>query len=227
MTVGGDHAYVVNEWGVQLFVVDVSSPAAPALVGSVELGSENWQWPVIIGDHVLIRNNSHDKVIAVDVSDPTAPFQNGLIDVVVGVGGLAAVRSWLLVPDAIDEDTPIVRIFDMRDPADLSEVSPYLPVGGFVGAVEVVGSVAYLSIPDIASYQSGAIEAVDFGNPLAPVFMNLQPRQGPVMRMASDKNAIFVFDRNSGFDTLALCQGPLFADGFESGDTNAWSSAVP
>jgi hypothetical protein len=31
----------------------------------------------------------------------------------------------------------------------------------------------------------------------------------------------------TGFDSFTLCQGPLFADGFESGDTTAWSGAAP
>jgi len=30
----------------------------------------------------------------------------------------------------------------------------------------------------------------------------------------------------TGFDTLALCHDPVFADGFESGDTSAWTESM-
>jgi hypothetical protein len=221
----GDHLYVLGF--DELVVVDVTSPAAPVVQGSLELSPGDWQWPVVINDHMFLRNNGDDRVIGVDVSDPTAPFHAISIDVEVGVGSLAATGFWLLVPDALDAATPVVRFFDMRDPALPIEIAPYLVVGSPVQEIDVVGTVAYLTNIDSPGYFDGAIEAVDVGNPRFPEFMHLIPRQGAVTRMASDKNAVYVLDHQTGFDAYALCHGPLFSDGFESGDTDQWSGLTP
>jgi hypothetical protein len=228
VTLAGEYGYVLNEWGGGLHVVDLSSPGQPMLVGSVDLEPGEWQWPVVIGDHVIVRRIDNDpSVVVIDVSDPTTLAQLAEIDVWTNFGGLAVTDSWLLVPDIIDGLESAIRVFDMRDPAHPVEVAPYHPVGGAVEVIGVAGSVAYLSILDGWPQQPGAIEAVNFADPTNPVFMGLLPRSGRVKRLAFSSQEIFVFDRQSGFDTFTLCQGPLFADSFETGDATAWSGVMP
>jgi len=229
VTLAGDHAYVVNpHFGV--YVVDVSTPALPVLVGTLDLPSgtgEQWEWPVVSGDHVFVRNNHNDPFVAIiDVGDPAAPVLVGSIDVNANVAGLAVTGAWLLVPDFDAE--PEVRIFDVENPVSPVERDPYLPVNGYVEVVAVSGSVAYMSIlsgsyPDYAF----AVEVVNFADPLAPEFMGRSHDTGLVTRLPTGPVGVFAVTLETGFDILEPCQGPLFADGFESGDTTAWSSVVP
>jgi len=44
------------------------------------------------------------------------------------------------------------------------------------------------------------------------------------MDFAFSDEHVFTSRYASGVDVFTLCQGPIFADGFESGDTTAWSS---
>lgn len=229
VTVAGDHAYIVRP-SFGLYVVDVSTPAQPVHVGTLDLPSgtgESWEWPVVSGDHLFVRNNHNDPFIAViDVGDPTAPTLVGTIDVNANVAGLAVRGSWLLVPDA--GSVPEVRIFDVRDPVAPVESDPYLPVNGYAEVVAVSGSVAYMSIwtgsyPDYAF----AVEAVNFADPRAPEYMGVSPGTRLVRRLPTGSEGVFALTLETGFEILGLCQGPIFADDFESGDTTAWTSAVP
>lgn len=229
VTLAGDHAYVVNpHFGV--YVVDVSTSALPVLVGTLDLPSgtgESWEWPVVSGDHVFVRNNHNDPSVAIiDVGDPAAPVLVGSIDVNANVAGLAVTGAWLLVPDFDAE--PEVRIFDVSNPVAPVERDPYLPVNGYVEVVAVSGSVAYMSLwtgsyPDYAF----AVEAVNFADPTAPEFMGLSHETGLVTRLPTGPVGVFAVTLETGFDILEPCQGPIFADDFETGDTTAWSSAVP
>ena len=229
VTLAGDHAYVVNpRFGV--YVVDVSTPAQPVQVGTLDLPSgtgEWWEWPVVSGGHLFVRNNHNDPSVAIiDVGDPTAPVLVGSIDVNANVAGLAVTGSWLLVPDFDAE--PEVRIFDVTNPVAPVERDPYLPVGGYAEVVGVSGSVAYMSLwtgsyPD---YEF-AVEAVNFADPGAPEFMGLSHVSGPVRRLPTGPGQVFAVTLETGFGTFTLCQGPIFADDFESGGTGAWTSAVP
>lgn len=227
ITVEGDRGYVVSTWGGTASVVDLSSPSLPIALGTVSLASGWWEWPVVVGDHLVVRSTQSDtSVVVIDASDPMMPAQVASFDTW-GFGGLATTGSWLLVPDIIDRLQPAIRVFDMRNPAVPVEVAPYHPVGGAVDVIGVAGSVAYLAVWDYPPHQSGAIEVVNFADPRYPVFMGILDRPGRVNRIAFGPDEVYVFGRDTGFDTFALCQGPIFADGFESGDVTAWSSTVP
>jgi hypothetical protein len=233
ITIEEDRGYVVSSWGGTATIVDLSSPTVPVVLGIAALPSGWWEWPVVIGEHLIVRNTTNDtSVVIIDAGDPMAPVEVGGFDVM-SFGGLATTGSWLLVPDLIEDPVagvglmPAIRVFDMRDPAAPVEVAPYLPMGGLVETIGVAGSVAYLSVMDYPPTQTGAIEAVDFADPRNPVFMDLIDHPGRVKRIAFGSEELYVFGRETGFDTLALCHGPIFSDGFESGDTSEWSSAVP
>jgi len=201
VVLGGEHAYLVDGWNGGIHVVDLSSPGAPALVGSLDLESDNWEWPVVVGDQLIVRDNDNDPVVSIfDVGDPTAPAQIAEIDIRQNVAGLAAVGRWLLVPDIPNGVEPVIRVFDLSDPACPLEVAPYHPHGGVVEAIAVAGSVAYLAVMDFPPIQAGAIEVVDFNDPSAPVFMASRPRAGRVKRFAFGPDEVYVLERNSGFD---------------------------
>jgi len=211
-------------------VVDLSTLAVPALVGSLDLpqGTGFWEWPVVSRNHLFVRANHNDPYIAIiDVGDPSAPAEVGSIDVSNNLGGLAVTGSWLLVPD-IGPKVPEVRILDIRNPVAPVERDPYVPVNGYVVVVEVSGSVAYMSVLNAPYSEPGfGVEVVNFADPTAPEFMGLSRDTGFYTRLPAGPEGVFAVTLETGFDTFALCQGPFFSDGFESGDTTMWSDTVP
>lgn len=242
ITTGNGYAYVLEQFTGELSVVDLSAPTAPVLVGSLNLGGgplAHWDWPVVLGDHLVVRDSlQQNAVVVVDVSDPTNPVQITQFDLWTDSSGsgLAGLDPWLLVPDVlivgpsvvdVVSYDPVVRVFDLSDPTAPVEVAHYFPDGRSIGPVGIAGSVAYLATWDSNRDPPGAIEAVNFANPLEPTFLGLMPRHGDAKRLTFSSDEIFVAHRETGFDTFALCQGPIFADGFETGDTSAWSSAQP
>ncbi|HSN54192.1 MAG TPA: hypothetical protein VLT32_05950, partial [Candidatus Sulfomarinibacteraceae bacterium] len=221
LTISGDHAYVVDSWTGHAAVVDLTVPSAPVLAGSLELGSGSWKWPVVIQNHLIVRSDEPALAI-VDVSDPFAPLPAGEIELV-GDGGLAAMGDRLLAPAWLDGTGGVVRIFDMADPANPVEHPPYVMSALGAEVVGVAGSVAYLVLGDATPYYSGSFEAVDMARPGAPALMGLVGYPGGAHRLAFGPDDLFVLDWSAGFDTYTLCQGPIFADGFESGNTSVWS----
>jgi hypothetical protein len=158
------------------------------------------------------------------VSVPALPTAVSRIEPVqTFVGSLSLSGSWLLIGDV-----PL-RIIDLGDPSNPVEHPPYIPSsgGGFIDVVGVAGSVAYLGSPWPSNVYR--IEAVDIGNPLNPSFMSLSAvvDGGWPHHLAFSHREVFILGESVGFDTFTLCQGPLFADGFETGDTAAWASTVP
>ncbi len=48
-----------------------------------------------------------------------------------------------------------------------------------------------------------------------------------IIDLAFDREHVFTVRYASGFESFTLCHDPIFADGFESGDTSAWASVGP
>lgn len=229
LAVAGDYVFLVSDY-FGIYVVDVSTPSQPVHVGTLDLPAgtgEHWEWPVVSGNHLFVRNNHNDpSVVIIDVNEPTAPTLVGTIDVNANVAGLEGTGSWLLVPDF--DTQPEIRIFDVSHPVTPLEHDPYVPVNGYAEVVAVAGSVAYMSIWD-GSYPDYAfdVEAVNFGDPGAPEYLGLSHVTGWVRRLLTSPGEVFSLTLETGFDTFALCQGPIFADGFETGDSDEWSNTVP
>ncbi len=55
------------------------------------------------------------------------------------------------------------------------------------------------------------------GDPLNPVLMGTHGEAGDVMDFAFSDEHVFTSRYASGVDVFTLCQGPIFADGFEIG----------
>ena len=92
-------------------------------------------------------------------------------------------------------------------------------------SIGVAGTVVYLGPygPDI----DFEVEAWDMADPINPVLMGTHDEAGDVMDFAFSDEHVFTARYVSGVDVFILCQGPLFADGFETGDTTAWSGVTP
>jgi hypothetical protein len=216
------HAYVAcGDPGLR--IIDVSVPSAPVEVSSLVLPAGTPPFGTMdVAGGVAVLWPGDEVVYVVDVSDPAAPFIASTIDTNYALhGGVSLKGSWLFIGDAL------LRIFDLRNPSAPVEKQPYVPVGsgGFLPIVETAGSVAYLAStwqPD-----SPGIEAVNVGDPTSPALMGASAETFALSGFAFSRWAVHAVSEFSGFDTFAPCQGPLFADDFESGNTTAWSSTVP
>jgi len=54
------------------------------------------------------------------------------------------------------------------------------------------------------------------GNPGAPGYLGLSPQMDFPMDFTLSHEEVFAITKKSGFNTFALCHGPLFADDFET-----------
>ena len=211
-----DLAYIATWFGLQ--VVDVSAPTMPVEFGSINLGNENWHSVDVLGTIAAVRSGS--TIAIVDVSDPSSPFLRSSLNPVWSLTGPVRYGASLIFASGSSLYT-----FDLTDPDNPIEVPEVLEPRDGIG-VAVSGSVAYLGTTSLPPGPSG-IEAWDIGDPTNPTLMGARSDVGSVQHFAFSDEHVFPIRKTTGFDAFALCQGPLFADGFESGDTTAWSSAVP
>ena len=119
--------------------VEVSTPAAPVVLGSVAL--PHWTESIAIeGDYLYATYQLYGEVYVVDISDPALPFHSGTVYVSDYTGRLAVSDGTLLVGGSAK-----VFFFDLADPAapaPLCDVS----VGRWVEEIHVVGRRAVLDV---------------------------------------------------------------------------------
>jgi hypothetical protein len=118
---------------------------------------------------------------------------------------------------------------------DVSEPSAPVELGFFdtpdlALSVAVAGDYAYvsgLSLPP-QGYDPTYLWVIDVSNPAIPVEMGRsQVASYEVTSVALSSGQVFVTGGAAGRYVFAECGGVLFHDGFESGDTSAWSVMVP
>jgi hypothetical protein len=88
--------------------------------------------------------------------------------------------------------------------------------------VEVAGDYAY-----VADAWLG-IRAVDISDPFNPVSVGSHDTPGHASEgIAASGGFVWVAEGSAGLEIFRDCELTLFSDGFESGDTSAWSNTVP
>ena len=87
--------------------------------------------------------------------------------------------------------------------------------------VAVAGSYAY-----VADFWGG-LRVIDVSNPAAPFEVGSYDTPGWARGVAVAGSYVYVADGAAGLEVLTSCEGLLFQDSFESGDTSAWSATVP
>jgi len=200
-----------------LVTVDVTDPAIPSEIGNLDFGSSEYEHIDVLGDIAVLRGPT---IEVVDITDPSSPLSLSTIDDSMGVsGGVAMMGRWLFVPTG-----GLLHVFDLVDPTQPVEVVAHAQPRNIL-SIGVAGTVVYLGpyAVDI-SYE---VESWDMVDPLNPVLMGTHGEAGDVMDFAFSDEHVFTSRYASGVDVFTLCQGPIFADGFESGDTTAWWSASP
>jgi hypothetical protein len=102
-----------------------------------------------------------------------------------------------------------------------TEIQIKVPGTEFAWDVTVAGIYAY-----VADVTEG-LRVIDVSTPSAPVEVGFADTPGSAEGVAVAVGFVFVADNAAGLAVFRECSGALFADGFESGDTSAWSATLP
>lgn len=158
----GDHAYLASQ-AVGLQIVDVSDPAAPALVGAYD--QVHARGVAIAGGRAYVTTGTcfvGVDLVVVDVADPTSP---AVVDSIPLADCSPPPRGATLAGSiAYVWPAPALVGIDISDPAAPVEVSRLpLAAGVPVGQVWIEGSLAY-----VTAWEGGAIEVFDIGDPTGP-----------------------------------------------------------
>jgi len=206
----------------RLEVVDISVPSSPSVIGT---GLNVLARDVsVVGDTAFVAART-DGLQCVDVSVPAAPIL---------IGGLAyddlyatSVGTWgdhvAVGGQLVSTSEGAFMIAGVGWPAD--------PV------LEGTGELATLAYSMVAAdglvFATGRemLTVVDVGNPTSPCEVASRPDLGPsLFEPDTAGGRIAVANGSTGFHLLdySACIGVLvFADGFESGGTSAWSAVMP
>jgi hypothetical protein len=208
----GTYAYV-GTWQT-LTIVDVSLPSAPWIVGTYET-------PGVVGDFAIANGYAYvacyeywgwgtSGLLVLDLGTPSSPqevsFEEmGVIGVVV-----SGANAYLTHGDSLS-------VLDISDPSSPSQVG--FCDCGTGGSIGVAGGYAYIS----SGY---GIEVVDVSVASAPFEAGFHATPGGTTGPVKiDENLVYLGIGDYGYSVLRGCS--LFFDGFESGDTSAWSAGVP
>ena len=200
-----------------LVVVDVTDPSLPVEIGNLDFGDDEFEHIDVLGNVAVLRGST---IEVVDIGDPTSPVSLSTIDLTAGVtGGVALMGRWLFVPIGGH-----LYVFDLIDPANPVEVAAHFEPRSIL-SIGVAGTVVYLGPYGLDI--DFEVEVWDMADPINPVLMGTHDEAGNVMDFAFSGDHVFTARFLSGVDVFTLCQGPIFADGFETGDTTAWSGVTP
>jgi hypothetical protein len=113
-----------------------------------------------------------------------------------------------------------LRIVDVSDPADPFEVG-VVDNPAWALDVAVSGFSAY-----VATGAAG-LRVIDVFDPASPFEVGSVDTPGFASGVVASDRHVFVADGAAGMEIFWKCGVPIFFDGFESGDTSAWSHSVP
>jgi hypothetical protein len=221
VAVSGDYAYVVNgksgSWGY-FSVIDVSEPSAPAEVGFL-WGSR--YGVAASGGYAYAVGPGYFEVI--DVSEPTAPVEVGYL--YAGGYGVAVSGNYAYIAFGDEYSPRGLYVIDVSSPTAPVEVG-LLDTPRWALDVAVSRGYAYVAMGD---YDYRGLYVIDVSEPTAPVEVGFYETAGAMADLLGGVAVSdgYVFLANGGGLFIFRECSPLFADGFESGDTSAWSATVP
>ena len=238
----GSYVYVATSgaWfsSGTLTVIDVATASSPVVVGMLELPGDA-SGVAVAGDyaHVTWGDSSSGEggLWVIDVTVPNAPAAIGSRDTPGVARGVAVAGGYAYVT-VTDGDTGVggMLVIDVSTPSNPVEVGfvetseCFVGTSEFASEVAVSGEYAYVAC-DAPWWEIGhsalSLRVIDVSAPSAPVEVGLFETVGAGGVTVSDGYVYFAAG-DAGmyiFDECTL----LFTDGFESGDTSAWSVTVP
>jgi len=208
----GDIAYVAL-LNTGFSIVDLTIPSAPSVLNTINWSNQT-NTVAVQGDLLVVGKN--DRLLIYDITAPASP-------VVLSNSTSPYVRSWEI---AISGDLAylvtgsngltVLSIADPSNPVDLGHWTN----GWQTTDVVVRPPLAYVADIDVGLY------AIDLTDPSNPVEWGFWPTGYQTQAVAFTGKDIAVGDGSGGLVILKAC-GVIFADGFEFGNTSAWTSSVP
>ncbi len=164
VAISGTLAYIGA--GPRLVILDVSDPANAALVGRTDVLPGRVMEIVLAQDYAYVAGG-YQGLRIIDVSDPTSPSEVGFYDTPGHAWGIAVAAgdpqghtyAYVADGDSPQTDRTALRIIDVSDPANPSEVGSYEELDD-ARDVTVVGSKAYVA--------GGCLHIIDVSDPTSP-----------------------------------------------------------
>ena len=143
----GDTAYIVRQsgGGDELVIMDVSTPASPSLLGSLDLGA-NASKIEVVGDYAYVATYSDtQELMVIDVSIPASLAIDAAYDASGSANGLAldvsGDRAYLGRNSSGDDEFFIINISTPTSPSLVSSFD----VGSNVDSIAIDGTEAYIT----------------------------------------------------------------------------------
>jgi len=229
--VQGNLAVVAGDLG--LIVIDITEPTNPFRLGELPnpcFGVE------LSGDRAYVAD--HDGIFLVDLEVPSVPVvvDDGLhyfdfsptdFEVADGHAYLVEDVDELVVLRVVDLETDnrwtLVGELELVDSQHRSYGRPRN------GVLSVAGDRLALALADwnnpyFDPLAIGALAIIDISDPTGPREVVEVVTPAETRSVMIDRRRVYVGDGRGG---LAVYRNALFADGFESGDTGAWSATSP
>lgn len=207
MEISGDNIYLAASNKLEIF--DISNPASPSFRGRVTL-PDDARKVAVTNDHAYVTVDVHGLQI-VEVTDPIHPTVVGECGGDQNFYDVAASGNHVFVA-AFDG----LHILDVTVPGAPALVAVW-DIDGSVSAVDVSGIYAYVG--------QDPLTVLDVSDPSHPFLVGrldpmLAPGRAEQVKVAGDM--VYLAHYIGGVSIVRGCHA-LFVDGFESGDTAAWS----
>jgi hypothetical protein len=188
----GKYAYVAD-YTAGLRVVDVSNPASPTLLGTVDTGG--FAAGVFVAGRYAYVVDANDGLNIVDVSSSTAPAVVGVYAGTNGDNVYVAGRYAYVAAGGSG-----LQIVDVSNPAAPTLVGSYSMTGAY--DVYVVGEYAYVAD------QSDGFKIIDVSNPASTTLVKSIDTSGTAYGVYVSGNYAYVADATAGLKIYSLAGGP-------------------
>jgi hypothetical protein len=111
-------------------------------------------------------------------------------------------------------------VIDVSTPANPTEAG-FVDTPDWAQSVAVSGGFAY-----VADGITG-LRVIDVSDPASPAEEGFADTAGYAMGVAAAEGHVYLASQEAGIYVFLECGAGIFSDGFESGDTSAWSVTQP
>jgi hypothetical protein len=221
LAVSGDFAYVSVFYPPALHVFDVSVPASPTEVGLLP-DTYGITSIVVVGPYAYVPwydsfGTPPGGLKVIDVSTPSAPFVAGSVDFSDDYVGRVAVYHGYAYVATLDA----FRVIDVTTPTAPVEVGAFATPCYWPTEIVVAGSYAW-----VACWEAG-LRVLELSDPESPVEVGSYDPPEVLAFVDIGSELVAAANSEAGLLVFDTCELPVFADGFEDGDTSQWSLTFP